>query len=254
VKRKTEVLRRRIFGENDSRINAGYMSIKEYLLLFLAVAAVNGFYMVIYQEFVNRDIMETHVQLVINILMGYVFFMAALLMVLIAVMRHVSWSRPLRRLSEAARNIAQGDFSVRITPCRKDGKKDFVEVIFDDFNTMARELESIEIMKNDFITNVSHEIKSPLSVIQSYAAALQNENLEPEKRHEYIKTIVISSQKLSVLVSNILKLNKAVWMKKHRDTFSINSTKGIAPIRRRQRPGACAGEEGDRNHRRSNRG
>jgi signal transduction histidine kinase len=184
------------------------MTIKEYLLLFFAVAAVNGFHMVIYQEFTGRGMIETHTQLVINILMGYVFVTATLLMFLIAVVRHVSWSRPMRQLSAAARNIALGDFSVRIAPRRKDGKKDFVEVMFDDFNTMAQELESIEILKNDFIANVSHEIKTPLSIIQNYAAALQDENLKADDRREYIKTIVTSSQKLSDLVSNILKLNK----------------------------------------------
>jgi signal transduction histidine kinase len=197
-----------IFKPRDSRINAGYMSIKEYLVLFFAVAAVNGFHMMIYQEFVSRGMMQTHLQLVINILMGYVFLTATLSMLLIAVVRHVSWNRPMRQLSEAARNIALGDFSVRITSLRKDGKKDFVEVMFDDFNTMAQELESIEILKNDFIANVSHEIKTPLSIIQNYAAALQDENLKAGERQEYIKTIVTSSQKLSDLVSNILKLNK----------------------------------------------
>jgi signal transduction histidine kinase len=184
------------------------MTIKEYLLLFFAVAAVNGIHMMIYQEFVNRDMMQTHIQLVINILMGYVFLTAILLMLLIAVVRHVSWRRPMRLLGAAARNIALGDFSVRITPLRKDGKKDFVEVMFDDFNTMAQELESIEILKNDFVANVSHEIKTPLSIIQNYAEALQDENLKADERQEYIKTIVTSSQKLSGLVSNILKLNK----------------------------------------------
>jgi signal transduction histidine kinase len=197
-----------IFREKDNRINAAYMSVKQYLLLFFAVAAVNGFHMMIYQEFVDRGLVETHVQLVINVLMGYVFGTATLLMLLVAAVRHVSWSRPMRRLSEAARKIAAGDFSVRIAPLRKDGKKDFMEVMFDDFNTMAGELASIEVLKNDFIANVSHEIKTPLAVIQGYAAELQNEALEPEQRREYIKTIIASSQKLSALVSNILKLNK----------------------------------------------
>jgi signal transduction histidine kinase len=215
MRKKTEIesVLDLIFKKRDSRINAGYMSVKQYFLLFFAVAAVNGFHMMIYQEFVIRDMMETHIQLVINVLMGYVFVTTALLMLLLASVRHVSWSRPMRCLSEAARKIAQGDFSVRIAPLRKDGKKDFVEVMFEDFNTMAGELESIEMMKNDFIANVSHEIKTPLAVIQNYAAALQggqgpHDTLGPDERREYVKTIIASSQKLSALVSNILKLNK----------------------------------------------
>jgi nitrogen fixation/metabolism regulation signal transduction histidine kinase len=111
-----------IFRKKDSRVNAAYMSVKQYLLLFFAVAAVNGFHMMIYQEFVNRNMVEANVQFVINVLMGYVFVVTALLMLLLAVVRHVSWNRPVRRLSEAAKKIAQGDFSVRIAPLRKDGK------------------------------------------------------------------------------------------------------------------------------------
>jgi signal transduction histidine kinase len=194
--------------EKDSRINVGYTSIKEYGLLFFVMAAFNGFHMTIYQRFFELGMVETHVQLVINTLIVYVAVTATISMYLIVIVRHVSWNRPMRRISEAARKISKGDFSVRIAPLRKDGKKDFVEVMFDDFNIMAEELESIETLKSDFIANVSHEIKTPLSVIQGYAAALQNNALSVGERREYAQTIVEASQKLSALISNILRLNK----------------------------------------------
>jgi signal transduction histidine kinase len=194
--------------EKDSRVNAGFVSIKEYGWLFLAMAAFNGFHMTIYQNFVQRNMVETNTQLVINVLIAYVFLTTAIVTASIGFLRLVSWSRPMRRIGEAARKIAHGDFSVRIAPLRRDGKKDFAEVMFDDFNIMAAELESIETLKSDFIANVSHEIKTPLSVIQGYAAALQNDALSVDERRDYTQTIVEASQKLSGLISNILKLNK----------------------------------------------
>ena len=192
----------------DPRINVGNASIREYIVLFWVLAAFNGFHMWLYQEFLSRGLLETNVRFVINFLMGYLALAAAGITGLIAFVRHVSWNRPMRKLSEAAREIAKGDFSVRISPLRKDGKKDYMEVMFDDFNTMARELQSIETMKNDFIANVSHEIKTPLAIIQGYAAAMQNNELTAETRHEYINNIMEASGRLSALVSNILKINK----------------------------------------------
>jgi signal transduction histidine kinase len=194
--------------EKDNRINAGFISMKEYGLLFFVMAAFNGLHMTIYQDFVQRNMVETSVQLVINTFIAYVAITTVLVTTLIGIVRYISWSRPMRRVGEAARKIAKGDFSTRIAPLRKDGKKDFVEVMFDDFNIMAEELESIETLKSDFIADVSHEIKTPLSVIQGYAAALQNDALSADERREYTKTIVDASQKLSTLISNILKLNK----------------------------------------------
>ena len=192
----------------DSRINAGYFSIKEYLVFFWALAALNGFHMWIYQEFSKRGILETNVQFAINMLIVYIMIMTALFLAVVAIVRHVSWNRPMRTISQAAKKITLGDFSVRIPPQRRDGKKDFVEVMFDDFNTMAEELSTIETLKNDFIANVSHEIKTPLAVIQSYAAALQKADLGPEERGEYTGIIMDATRKLSALVSNILKLSK----------------------------------------------
>jgi signal transduction histidine kinase len=198
----------KFFKPKDSRVNTGFISIKTYILLFWAIAAITGFHMTIFLMFFDRGMIETNIQFVINVLMGYVFLITILIIVIISLVRNIAWNKPLRLLSEAARKIARGDFSVRIAPLRKDGKKDYVEVLFDDFNTMAEELSGIEALKTDFIANVSHEIKTPLSVIQNYAEALRNENLSGEQRREYAQTIMEATQRLSTLTGNILKLNK----------------------------------------------
>ena len=194
--------------ERDNRITRPFSLLREYTILLLALAAFNGFHMWIYQILYRSGIIMDNPRLAINVLMLFVVVTAALLVAIIGLVRERTFIRPIRKLSEAARNIAKGDFSVRIDPLRKDGKKDFVDVLFDDFNTMAHELASIETLKNDFIANVSHELKTPLSVIQTYATALQDDTIQADERTEYTKTILEATQKLSILVTNILKLNK----------------------------------------------
>ena len=73
---------------------------------------------------------------------------------------------------------------------------------------MAEELSGTETLRTDFISNVSHELKTPLSVIQNYGTMLQKPNLSEEKRIEYSKAVTESSRRLADLISNILKLNK----------------------------------------------
>lgn len=194
--------------EKDSRVNKSFVSIKEYAVLLLVLAAFNGFHMWIYQVLYRSGMLETNIRTAINILMLFVMFTAAIVIAVIGLYRDRNLIYPIRKLSEAVRNIAKGDFSIRLAPRHKSGKKDFVDVMFDDFNTMAEELASIETLKNDFIANVSHEIKTPLSVIQFYTTALQNDCLREKERMEYTKTILEASQKLSALVTNILKMNK----------------------------------------------
>jgi diguanylate cyclase (GGDEF)-like protein len=126
--------------EKDIRINVRNWSIKHYLLIFAGFAALNGFHMCLFLYFMDRGMLQSHVSLVINVLMVYVLVAAGLYMACIAIIRHVLWNRPMRTISEAARKIAMGDLTIRIPPSRKDGKKDNIEVMFDDFNTMTEKL------------------------------------------------------------------------------------------------------------------
>jgi len=211
----------------DSRLKTSYLSIKEYALYFFLLAAFNGFHMWIYQEMEKQGMFEANVRTAINLMILYVIIITFIVTVIIGFLRNRFMVNPIRKLSEAARKIAMGDFSVRIAPRHKDDKKDFVDVMFDDFNTMAEELASIETLKNDFIANVSHEIKTPLSVIQSYTTALQNSGLQEKERAEYTQTILEATQKLSVLVTNILKLNKLENQEIMGETKPYNLTEQI---------------------------
>ena len=128
--------------EKDPRINAGNWSIKIYLFVYLGFSAFNGCHTAIMLNLLNKRINETHLHIVIIILTAYTSIMALFYMTSIVISRHVFWDRPMRTISEAAKKVAQGDFTIRIPPLRKDGKKDYIEVMFDDFNTMTEELAS----------------------------------------------------------------------------------------------------------------
>lgn len=119
-----------------------------------------------------------------------------------------TYEEPMHRLAKATAKVAQGDFSVYVPPLHTADKLDYLDVMILDFNTMVEELGSIETLKTDFFSNVSHEMKTPLAVIQNYAQLLQKENLTEEECREYAGSILQSTRKLSSLITNILKLNK----------------------------------------------
>ena len=102
----------------------------------------------------------------------------------------------------------KGNFSVRIPPIDRGDQKSSFGMIADYFNQMAEELSGIETLRTDFISNVSHELKTPLAVIQNYGTMLQQPGLQEEKRLEYAKAVTEASRRLADLITNILKLNK----------------------------------------------
>lgn len=104
--------------------------------------------------------------------------------------------------------MSEGDFSVYVPTIHTADKLDYLDVMIMDFNEMVEELGSIETLKTDFVSNVSHEMKTPIAIIKNYAQLLQTGQASEEQRKEYAKEIEDAASRLSSLISNILKLNK----------------------------------------------
>lgn len=120
---------------------------------------------------------------------------------------------PIVELSDAAKEVAKGNFNIQV---EENHRKDELGDLAVQFNNMIKELQSNEMLKKDFISNVSHEFKTPLSIINGYGKLLEEDNLTNEERKEYAALIVKESQRLSVLTSNMLKLSKL-----NTDTISL---------------------------------
>ena len=169
--------------------------------LMLASGVHEGLILLVYRLSLN-DIILVHAVLVYWVLVS---------LGMTLLIRHLmknTFEKPVQELAAATRKVAEGDFSVYVPPIHTADKLDYLDVMILDFNKMVGELGSIETLKTDFFSNVSHEIKTPLAVIQNTAQLLRDESLPPERRAEYVDTIEKYARRLNDLIGNILRLNK----------------------------------------------
>lgn len=131
-------------------------------------------------------------------------FIASFFTYIIGHMIH-QFIKPIKKIIEAAEDVSKGDFSIHLD---ESMEKEEIRDMYVSFNKMVGELNSIETLRNDFIVNVSHEFKTPLSSIEGYATLLQEPDITDEERMEYSRIILESSRQLSSLTGNILTLSK----------------------------------------------
>ncbi len=146
--------------------------------------------------------------LIAALMLGVILLLSAACIAIDVIRRRFMVDKPTQKILRATERIAQGDFSTRLEITHPYGKYDQYDLIMENLNAMAAELGKSEVLKTDFISNVSHELKTPLTVIKSYAALLKREGLSAEDRRKYAEAVVEASEKLNGLITNILRLNK----------------------------------------------
>lgn len=184
----------------------GFLSF--FLLMCFVITCCMLLFLTIMQTTMDINLQQNEIQFAARVTFGNVILLSLICSVIDAVRRKIMVGRPVRKIVNASEKVMRGDLSVRIEKIRSIDPTDGFNIIIDYFNKMAEELSGLETLRTDFIANVSHELKTPLAVIQNYAAILQQPDLSDEKRVETAKKISDSTRDLSDLISNILKLNK----------------------------------------------
>lgn len=183
-----------------------YMKIVvEFFVAFLLVAFIVTCNLLLFMQAIDFE--PDQIRQAAPITFVNVIFISALFSILDITRRKWSVDRPTQKIQELMKELMKGNYKARAT-CQGFGIAKEFEEIMEGLNLMAEELSGVETLKTDFISNVSHEMKTPLTVIQNYGTLLQSPGITEEQRQEYAKAITEQTRKMSVLITNILKLNK----------------------------------------------
>ena len=174
-----------------------------YILFFITASFAIGVGVFVFSLVLDK---EKYIQYIA--LISTTIIITIILVICDYIRRRVMIYTPLQEILDATKALSKGDFKVKLKPKNPYGEYDEFDLIKVDLNRMAKELSNSEMLKNDFIANVSHEIKTPISIINNYVKLLSNDSVIKEEKDKYLANIKYACSKLSNLISNILKLNK----------------------------------------------
>lgn len=137
------------------------------------------------------------------------FFMTAVVVLMVAFMASsvtaMRQVQPIREMAQATRRYAEGDFDIRM----KDyGRRDEIGELAVSFNNMAESLQQTERQRREFIANISHELKTPMTTIAGYTDGILDGTIPPEKEQQYLQIISNESRRLSRLVRRMLDVSQ----------------------------------------------
>ena len=188
---------------NMNRLKSG---LSRFVVFFLLMAFVVTCNFVLFMHGMQMD--EAEIRAAAPITFWNIIILTAIFCVIDEIRRIHMISKPVNQILNGLQRIVAGDFDVRIPYIKGPYSENEFDAIIKGINEMAEELSGVETLRTDFVSNVSHELKTPLAVIQNYGTLLQDNHISEQERTEYAKSITEHTKKLSSLISNILKLNR----------------------------------------------
>lgn len=194
------------------RLRAVLRAISGFLTFFLLIAFVITCCLTLFittlQTTLGFTFTEAQISAAAKVTMLNVVAISIVFFIIDYFRRKITVQYPIKKITEAAEKMIAGDFDVRIKKTSKFMSDDTFNEIIEIINKIAVELGGVETLRTDFIADVSHEIKTPLSVIQNYGKLLETSDLPEQKRIEYAKGITDATRRLSQMITNVLKLNR----------------------------------------------
>ena len=198
--------------KQDLMIQKVFRVINNYLIFFVTCAAIVSCTTILFvttmANAIQIELVSENVSMAAKLTFINVLVLSGIGTLIDEIRRKLTIERTAKHILEASQKIIAGDFSARVPFVYKYSADENFNKIIGCFNKMAEELSGVETLRTDFIANVSHEMKTPLAVIQNYGTLLQAPNLTEEKRLEYAKGVTDGSRRLADMMTNILKLNR----------------------------------------------
>ena len=198
--------------KDDQELLGLHQTLRWRLTIFVfAIMVISGlltasFYLLVILLFARTPVV---IALTVNpLFLGIVLLcISAMIGTLLSVFFGKMHLRPIKLLSDATKEVKKGNFKVRVDPTVVSEKSE-MGMLIANFNEMVQELDGIELFRNDFVNNFSHEFKTPIVSIRGFAREMELGDLDEAQRREYIKIIAEESDRLARLSTNVLELSK----------------------------------------------
>lgn len=202
-----------------------YWMILRFIVFFVMNAFVISCSFMLF--FHNLDFSEAQIRQSAPVTFFNVILLSLIFLLIDSIRKKYMIERPVRNIIAGLNQIMKGNLDAKIKSLSTIENTNELNTIIDQINKMTEELASVETLRTDFISNVSHELKTPLAIIQNYSTMLQDPQLPEDKRMEYAKAIHHTSHRLADLITNILKLNKLDNQQIYPETHVYNLTEQL---------------------------